>query len=128
MYVKSRRPSAKREVQNERSAQRDDRTLRSAKRAVRMCPRSGQIFFLKAWYFYNYFVTWNNSFNYGVELMYFFNLNLKNLKYFCGRRGAFDCAGIRTRVFRLTIDCYVGSGENFELNYLTWNYFFNVLF
>ena len=74
MYVKSTRPSAKREVQKKRSAkryvqkfrsaQRDDRTLRSAKRddqiaqprraqtcelrakcAMRMCPRSGQIFF-----------------------------------------------------------------------------------
>ena len=77
MYAKSTRPSAKREVQKERSAkrdvqkfrsaQRDDRVLRSAKRddriarprraqtcerselrakrAMRMCPRSGQIFF-----------------------------------------------------------------------------------
>ena len=43
MYVKSTRPSAKREVQEERSAQRDDRVSRSAKRAMRMCPRSGQI-------------------------------------------------------------------------------------
>ena len=75
MYAKSTRPSAKREVQKERSAkrdvqksrsaQRDDRVLRSAKRddriarprraqtcerselrAMRMCPRSGQIFLL----------------------------------------------------------------------------------
>ena len=73
MYAKSTRPSAKREVQKERSAkrdvqkfrsaQRDDRVLRSAKRddriarprcaqtcerselrAMRMCPQSGQIF------------------------------------------------------------------------------------
>ena len=70
MYVKSTRPSAKREVQKERSAkrdvhkfrsaQRDDRPLRRAKRgdqivrrrrahicelrAMRMCPGSGQIF------------------------------------------------------------------------------------
>ena len=67
MYVKSTRPNAKREGQKERSAQRDDRALRSAKRddqiarsrrgqtckrselrakrAMRMCPQSGQIFF-----------------------------------------------------------------------------------
>ena len=77
MYAKSTRPSAKREVQKERSAksdvqkfrsaQRYDRVLRSAKRddriacprraqtcernelrakrAMRMCPRSGQIFY-----------------------------------------------------------------------------------
>ena len=37
MYAKSIRPSAKREVQEERSA----------KRAMSMCPRSGQIFFFK---------------------------------------------------------------------------------
>ena len=75
MYVKSTRPSAMREVQKERSAkrdvqkfwnaQRDDRELRSAKRvdqiarprraqtcelrakgAMRICPPSGQIFFI----------------------------------------------------------------------------------
>ena len=67
MYAKSTRPSAKRDVQKFRSAQRDDRALRSAKRddqiarprraqtcerselrakrAMRMCPRSGQIFY-----------------------------------------------------------------------------------
>ena len=48
MYVKSTRPSAKREVQKERSAQRDDRIARprraqtcerSELRAMRMCPR-----------------------------------------------------------------------------------------
>ena len=51
------RPSAKREVQEERSAKRDDQIARprraqtcerselGAKRAMRMCPRSGQIFF-----------------------------------------------------------------------------------
>ena len=63
MYAKSTRPSAKREGQKDRSAQRDNRLLRSAKRddqiarprraqacerseprAMRMCPRSGQIF------------------------------------------------------------------------------------
>ena len=55
MYAKSTRPSAKREVQKERSAKRDDRNARPgraqtcerselrAKRAMRMCPRSGQI-------------------------------------------------------------------------------------
>ena len=56
MYAKSTRPSAKREVQKERSAKRDDRIARPrraqsceqselrAKRAMRMCPRGGQIF------------------------------------------------------------------------------------
>ena len=56
MYAESTRPSAKREVQKERSAQRDDRIARPrraqtcerselrAKRVMRMCPRSGQIF------------------------------------------------------------------------------------
>ena len=53
MYAKSTRPSAKREVQKERSAKRDDRIARprraqncerSELRAMRMCPRSGQIF------------------------------------------------------------------------------------
>ena len=56
MYAKSTRPSAKREVQKERSAKRDDRIARPrraptcklrAKRAMRMCPRSGQIFSMK---------------------------------------------------------------------------------
>ena len=59
MYAKSTRPSAKREVQKERSAKRDDRIARPrraqtcewselrAKRAMRMCPRSGQIFSFK---------------------------------------------------------------------------------
>ena len=66
MYAKSTRPSAKRvvqkersakrEVQKERSAKRDDRIARPrraetcelrAKRAMRMCPRSGQIFCIK---------------------------------------------------------------------------------
>ena len=68
MYVKSTRPSAKREVQKERSAKsdvqkfgsakRDDQIARPrraqtcerselrAKRAMKMCPRSGQIFFV----------------------------------------------------------------------------------
>ena len=66
MYVKSTRPSAKREVQTEqiakrdvqkfRSAKRDDQIARPrraqtcerselrAKRTMRMCPRRGQIF------------------------------------------------------------------------------------
>ena len=59
MYVKSTRTSAKREVQKERSAKRDDQITRPrraqtceqselrAKRAMRMCPRSGQIFILQ---------------------------------------------------------------------------------
>ena len=55
MYAKSTRPSAKREVQKERSAKRDDRIARprraqtcarSELRAMRMCRRSGQIFFV----------------------------------------------------------------------------------
>ena len=29
------------------------------------------------------------------------NSNLKNLKSFCGKKDAFDCAGIRAQVFRL---------------------------
>ena len=53
MYAKSTRPSAKREVQNDRSAKRDDQIARlrrvqacelRAKRAMRICPQSGQIF------------------------------------------------------------------------------------
>ena len=56
MYVKSTRTSAKHEVQKERSAKRDDQIARPrraqtwdrselrAKRVMRMCPRSGQIF------------------------------------------------------------------------------------
>ena len=39
----STRPSAKREVQKERSAKRDDQIARP-RRAMRMCQRSGQIF------------------------------------------------------------------------------------
>ena len=53
MYAKSTRPSTKREVQKDRSAKRDDQIARprraqarerSELRAMRMCPRSGQIF------------------------------------------------------------------------------------
>ena len=66
MYVKSIRPSAKREVQKEGSAKRDDQIARPrraetcelrAKRAMRMCPRSGQIFFVLCCAFtaYNYY-------------------------------------------------------------------------
>ena len=67
MYAKSTRPSAKREVQKNRSAQRDHQIARSrraracerselrAKRSMRMCPQSGQIFYdsegLKTWRF-----------------------------------------------------------------------------
>ena len=52
MYAKSTRPSAKREIQEERSAKRDDQIARPrraqicelrAKRAMGMCPRSEQI-------------------------------------------------------------------------------------
>ena len=43
MYAKSTRPSAKREVQKGRSAQRDDRELLSAKRDDQIaCPRRAQ--------------------------------------------------------------------------------------
>ena len=61
MYAKSTRPSAKREVQKDRSAKRDDQIARPrraqacerrelrAKRAMRMCPRSGQIFSAINW-------------------------------------------------------------------------------
>ena len=42
MYAKSIRPSAKREVQKERSAKRDDQIERS--RRAQICERSGQIF------------------------------------------------------------------------------------
>ena len=54
MYAKNTRPSAKREVQEERSAKRDDQIARprraqtcerSELRAMRICPRSGQIFY-----------------------------------------------------------------------------------
>ena len=34
-----------------------------------------------------------------------FNSNIKNLKSFCGKKDAFDCAGIRAQVFRLPVDC-----------------------
>ena len=30
---------------------------------------------------------------------------LKNFKSFCGKKDAFDCAGIRAQVFRLPVDC-----------------------
>ena len=47
MYVKSTRPSAKRDDQivRPRRAQTCERSELRAKRALRMCPRSGQIFF-----------------------------------------------------------------------------------
>ena len=34
---------------------------------------------------------------------YYYN-NLKNLKSSCEKRDAFDCAGIRARIFRLPLD------------------------
>ena len=58
MYAKSTRSSAKREVQKDRSAKRDDQIARPRraqvcerselrpKRAMRMCPLSGQIFLM----------------------------------------------------------------------------------
>ena len=76
MYAKSTRPSAKREVQKERSAQRDDRVARPrraqtcersklrAKRAMRMYPRSGQIFI----YQNAFFIEFRNNYylNYAI--------------------------------------------------------------
>ena len=56
MCAKSIRPSAKREVQKEQSAKRDDQITRprraqtcerSELRAMRMCPPSGQIFLIQ---------------------------------------------------------------------------------
>ena len=48
MYAKSTRPSAKRDdrIARPRRAQTCERSKLRAKRAMRMCPRSGQIFFL----------------------------------------------------------------------------------
>ena len=47
----------------------------------------------------------NSSFGETLEvsenLRLIFNSNLKNLKSFCGKKGAFDCAMIRAQVFRL---------------------------
>ena len=63
MYAKRTRPSAKREIQKDRSAKRDDQIARPrrtqacerselrAKHAMRMCPQSGQIFL--AYFIYN---------------------------------------------------------------------------
>ena len=53
MYAKSTTPSAKREVQKDRSAKRDDQIARPRRaqacelRAMRMCPQSGQIFSIR---------------------------------------------------------------------------------
>ena len=74
MYAKSTRPSAKREVQKDRSAKRDDQIARprraqacerSKLRAMRMCPRSGQIFY------YNF-----NSLHYVRKKLYIYDDNL----------------------------------------------------
>ena len=35
-----------------------------------------------------------------MHLSFLFNLNLKNLKSFCGKKDVFDCAGIQAQVFR----------------------------
>ena len=70
MYAKSTRPSAKREVQEERSAKRDDQIARprraqtcerSELRAMRMCPRSRQIFYI--------IFSYKNIFNFENELL-----------------------------------------------------------
>ena len=83
MYAKSTRPSAKREVQKERSAKRDDRIARPrraqtcerselrAKRAMRMCPRGGQIFFLGIGLFASDFRRFEASFKPIKEKMIF---------------------------------------------------------
>ena len=39
---------------------------------------------------------------------------LENLNSFCGKKDAFDCAGIRAQVFRLPVDCSIPS--NLKLN------------
>ena len=74
MYAKSIRPSAKREVQKERSAKRKDQIARSRRAQIcehadtRMCPRSGQIFYIIMTsfipckfddYYYYYIGIWN---------------------------------------------------------------------
>ena len=71
MYAKSTRPSAKREVQKERSAKRDDQTARfrraqtcerSELRTMRMCPPSGQIFLnAELESYFCIFVLWNDA-------------------------------------------------------------------
>ena len=38
-------------------------------------------------------------------IFYVLILNLNNLKSVCGKKDAFDCAGIRAQVFRLPVDC-----------------------
>ena len=38
---------------------------------------------------------------------------LKHFKSFCGKKDAFDCAGIRAETFRLPVDCVSkGLGSN----------------
>ena len=39
------------------------------------------------------------------DIGYLWNIILYNLKSFCGKKDAFDCAGIRSQVFRLPVDC-----------------------
>ena len=83
MYAKSTRPSAKREVQEDRSAQRDDQIARPrraqacelrAKRAIRMCPRSRQTFLIYIWQFLSNIAIRNHLLNF----VYAF--------YSCGRK------------------------------------------
>ena len=54
---------------------------------------------------------YKNNYQYLLKLYLAQNISviqiLKNLKSFCGKKDAFDCAGIRAQVFRLPIDLYV---------------------
>ena len=84
MHAKSTRPSAKREVQEERSAKRVDQIARprraqtcerSELRAMRLCPLSGQIFFLEKQYILRRLRLFNFSFF--VELAVWQNKILK---------------------------------------------------
>ena len=87
MYAKNTRPSTKREVQKERSAKRDDRIARPGRaqtwerrelRAMRMCPRSGQIFiimFLK--FICNFFFSDFTLFSMFKKLLYIVRNKIK---------------------------------------------------
>ena len=92
MYAKSTRPSAKREVQKDRSAKRDvqkfwsakrddqiarprraqacERSQLRAKRAMRMCPRSGQIFLNMKIENFNFFKVKNRNFYTNITFLF----------------------------------------------------------
>ena len=53
-----------------------------------------------------YFCLFENiKYEYNIIIFNIFFINLKNLKSFCEKRDAFDCAGIRAPVFRSPVDC-----------------------